>query len=211
LRIDNPLQFVICVALPTGHQSVGTGRLEYAGRSARRLGGRTATVDPTTLESSLGAAKRFRVEIDAMPGGYVCPASYWRSLAPDNLRSVVERRRPVSDLLSPKQRGILRDHLPGCLSPDDLTVPGPVHVMKLKAAPRGLQPPYVVELWMFPDGSRSLELATRCKPQTFFGIATKASQRRPCLLTSSLGGQDPDVHLRRSCKNTLGCRTDLRN
>jgi hypothetical protein len=46
--------------------------------------------------------------------------------------------------------------------------------MKLKAAPRGLRPTYVVELWMFPDGSRILELSTRCKPQRFFDIATEA-------------------------------------
>ena len=111
-----------------------------------------------------------------MPGGYVCSASYRRSLAPENLHSVVERRRPVSDLLSPKQRWFLRDHSPGRLTPDDLTVLGPVHVMKLKAAPRGLRPKYVVELWMFPDGSRILELSTRCKPQRFFGIATQARE-----------------------------------
>jgi hypothetical protein len=133
-------------------------------------------VDPATLEASLRAAKRFRVEIDAMPGGYLCSASYKRSLAPENLRSVVERRRPVSDLLSPKQRWILSDHSPGRLTPDDLTVLGPVHVMKLKAAPRGLRPKYAVELWMFPDGSRILELSTRCKPQRFFDIATEARE-----------------------------------
>ena len=29
---------------------------------------------------------------------------------------------------------------------------------------------------MFPDGSRILELSTRCKPQMFFGIAAEARE-----------------------------------
>jgi len=133
-------------------------------------------VDPATLESSLRAAKRFRVEVDATARGYVCSASYRRSLAPEDLRSVVEGRRPVSDLLSPKQRSLLHDHSPAWLSPDELTVLGPVHVMKLRASPSGLRQTYAVELWMFPDGSRILELSTRCKPQSFFGIAAEARE-----------------------------------
>ena len=133
-------------------------------------------VDPATLESSLRAAKRFRVEVDAMPRGYVCSASYRRSLAPEDLRSVVEGRRPVSDVLSPKQRSLLDDHSPARVTPDDLTVLGPVHVMKLKASPRELRQKYAVELWMFPDGSRILELSTRCKPESFFGIAARARE-----------------------------------
>jgi hypothetical protein len=44
-------------------------------------------IDPATLESSLRAAKRFRVEVDATPRGYVCSASYRRSLAPEDLRA----------------------------------------------------------------------------------------------------------------------------
>jgi hypothetical protein len=111
-----------------------------------------------------------------MPGGYVCSASYRRSLATENLQSVVERRQPVSELLSPKLRWFLRDYSPERLTPDDLTVLGPVHVMKLKASPRGLHPKYAVELWMFPDGSRIPELSARRKPQMFFGIATEARE-----------------------------------
>jgi hypothetical protein len=145
--------------------------------------------DPATLEPSLRAAKRFRVELDATPRGYVCTASYGRILAPETLRNVVERTRPVSDVLSSKQRLFLRDHAPARLTLDDLTVLGPVHVMKLKASPRGLRFRYVVELWIFPDGSRLLELSIRCKPQQVFGIATEArgflSERGLCL--------DPDV------------------
>ena len=48
--------------------------------------------------------------------------------------------------------------------------------MKLKASLRGLRPKYAVELWLFPDGSRVLELSTRCAPQRFFDIATEARE-----------------------------------
>jgi hypothetical protein len=48
---------------------------------------------------------------------------------------------------------------------------GPVTVLKLKFSPEGYGRKLVVELWFYPDGSRILELSTKCKPAETFDVA----------------------------------------
>ena len=45
-----------------------------------------------------------------------------------------------------------------------------VVVFKLKAVPNGLPRKMVVELWNHPDGSRLLELSTKCAPPEMFDV-----------------------------------------
>ena len=42
---------------------------------------------------------------------------------------------------------------------------GPIPVIKLKFDPEGFDRRLVAELWMYPDGSRVLELSTKCEPR----------------------------------------------
>ena len=50
---------------------------------------------------------------------------------------------------------------------------GPMNVMKLKFVPTGFARRLVVELWLYPDGSRILELSTKCLPGEAFQAAAE--------------------------------------
>ena len=44
---------------------------------------------------------------------------------------------------------------------------------KLKFSPQGYDRRLVAELWLYPDGSRILELSTKCTPAEAFGVAAE--------------------------------------
>ena len=56
---------------------------------------------------------------------------------------------------------------------DELSVLGPMNVMKLKFTPSGFARRLVAELWLYPDGSRILELSTKCPPAEAFQAAAE--------------------------------------
>ena len=56
---------------------------------------------------------------------------------------------------------------------DDLSVLGPIFVLKLKFSPKELEQRLVAELWLYPDGSRVLELSTKCAPSETFQVAAE--------------------------------------
>ena len=55
-------------------------------------------------------------------------------------------------------------HAPEGLELDDLSVLGPIFVLKVPFTPKELAHKLVAELWLYPDGSRILELSTKCAP-----------------------------------------------
>jgi hypothetical protein len=56
---------------------------------------------------------------------------------------------------------------------DDLAVLGPIFVLKLKSSPGGLNRKLVTEMWLYPDGSRILELSTKCATTESFQVAAE--------------------------------------
>jgi hypothetical protein len=50
---------------------------------------------------------------------------------------------------------------------------GPINVLKLKFTPADLLRRLVAELWVYPDGSRVLELSTKCEPAEAFEAASE--------------------------------------
>ena len=115
------------------------------------------------------------VELDAMPGGYVCSASMKARLAGDTeVRKVTRGKRSPRKLFSKAQRAFYAEHAPEGLGIDDLTLLGPIFVLKAKSFPRGFNQKMVTELWLYPDGSRILELSTKCPPKEMFQVAAEA-------------------------------------
>ena len=51
---------------------------------------------------------------------------------------------------------------------------GPIFVLKLRFAPKELDRSLVAEMWLYPDGSRILELSTKCPPAEAFQAAAEA-------------------------------------
>ena len=150
---------------------------------ARRVQGRTGDtvvklrpVVPDELSEDIRRSPSVKVEVDAMPGGYVCSASMKGQVANADVRDAILGRRPVKKLFSKEQRAFLAAHAPDGLGLDDLTILGPIFVLKLNFVPKELGRRMVAELWFYPDGSRILELSTKCLPGEAFqaGIQARA-------------------------------------
>ena len=86
----------------------------------------------------------------------------------------VSGKRPLSKLFSKDQRALFAAYAPEEIGLDDLSVLGPIFVLKLKFAPEGFARRLVVEMWLYPDGSRILELSTKCAPAEAFETAAEA-------------------------------------
>jgi hypothetical protein len=130
-------------------------------------------VVPGELPDEVRAAETFGVEVDAMPGGYVCSGSYKGQLKAGPVKEVLAGVRPIHKLFSKQQRAFYESHAPDGIGLDDLSVLGPVNLLKLKYTPVGYDRKLVAELWMYPDGSRILELSTKCKPGEAFDVAAE--------------------------------------
>jgi hypothetical protein len=148
---------------------------------ARRVQGRgddtvvkLRPIVPDELPPSVRKAKGMVVEVDAMPGGYVCSASFKGALGTPQVKQVAAGERAVRKLFSKPQRAFYEAHAPDGLGLDDLTVLGPINVLKLKFSPEGFGRRMVAELWMYPDGERILELSTKCLPTEGFEVAAEA-------------------------------------
>ena len=131
-------------------------------------------VVPSELPEELRRTNDFNVEVDAMPGGYVCSASYKGKIGVGEVKQVLHGGQQIRKLFSKPQRAFYEEHAPDGVGLDDLTVLGPITVLKLKWQPSDFKRPMVAELWFYPDGSRILELSTKCKPTEAFQVAAEA-------------------------------------
>jgi hypothetical protein len=130
-------------------------------------------VVPSKLPAELRASTGFRVEVDALPGGFVCSGTLKRPLASTEVKKVVTGERPVRKLFSKQQRAYYAEHAPG-INLDDLSILGPIFVLKDRITPEELGRRIVAEMWIYPDGSRILELSTRAATGDAFQVAAEA-------------------------------------
>jgi hypothetical protein len=125
-------------------------------------------VVPRELPDEIRRSKGFKVEVDAMPGGFVCSGSFKGRPREDAVKEAVAGRARLSDLFSKEQRSFFAMHAPDGIELDDLSVLGPVLVLKLKYTPEGSARPLTVELWNYPHGNRIIELSTKAPPSEAF-------------------------------------------
>ena len=130
-------------------------------------------VVPAKLPAELRRSEGFNVEVDAMPGGFVCSGTLKRTLRPTAVRSAVAGERPVRKLFSKEQRRFYAAHAPEGIDVDSLEILGPIFVLKLRFTPAELDRRLVAEMWLYPDGSRVLELSTKCAPAEAFQVAAE--------------------------------------
>ena len=128
-------------------------------------------IEPDDLPAELRELKTFGVEVDAMPGGFVCSGSYKATLDEDDVRPAVKGERRLHKLFTKAQRKFFAEHAPEGIEIDDLSVLGPVTVVKLKWQPENFNRKVVAELWNYPDGERILELSTKCPPSEAIQVA----------------------------------------
>jgi hypothetical protein len=131
-------------------------------------------VDPSTLPDDLRRDRRFSVEVDAQPGGFVCSGTMKDDEVADaDVKEVLAGRRAISTLFTRKQRALVATHTDDVVALDELSVLGPINVAKLKWTPEDFTRRMVAELWFYPDGSRILELSTKCTPADTFTVAAE--------------------------------------
>ena len=130
-------------------------------------------VVPQELPEELRTSASFVVEVDAMPGGFVCSGSYKGALGEPRVRETVGGDLPLRKLFSKGQRAFYEEHAPEGIAIDDLTVLGPIFVLKVRYDAVELGRKVVAELWLYPDDSRLLELSTKCTPREAFQVAAE--------------------------------------
>ncbi len=159
-------------------------RLNEAGvvvRARRIQGGRGDTVVklrpvvPADLPDELRKSPAFNVEVDVLPGLFgVCSASLKGRISGANIRAAVRGEIPLRKLFSKDQRAFYKDHAPADLELEDLQVLGPTFILKSVFQATSSLRRFVAELWLYPDGSRILELSTKCLPTEAFQVAAEA-------------------------------------
>jgi hypothetical protein len=159
------------LALDTGGVVVRARRIQGKGDdSVVKL----RPVVPHELPLALRTSASFGVEVDAMPGGFVCSGSLKGALPATHVKQAVRGDRPLRKLFSKEQRAFYAEHAPEGIALGDLMLLGPIFVLKVKFSPPEIGRKMVAEMWLYPDDSRILELSTKCAPSEAFQIAANA-------------------------------------
>jgi hypothetical protein len=131
-------------------------------------------VEPAELSRELRKNASVVVEVDAMPGGFVCSASFKGVCGVNDPREVSFGNAPIKSLFSKDQRTFYREHAPEGLDLNDLLVLGPITLLKGKFTLDDFDRPLVAEMWLYPDGSRILELSVKTLPAEAWQKAAEA-------------------------------------
>jgi hypothetical protein len=143
-------------------------------RARRIQGGRADTVvklrpvDPATIDAELKRSDAFKVELDAMPGGFICSASYKGVATGQEVLDVTAGTMPIRSLFSREQRAFYDTHAPAGIEMNSLLTLGPTFLLKAKHQPKEFPRGITVEMWLYPNGSRILEVSTKCPPAEAF-------------------------------------------
>jgi hypothetical protein len=130
-------------------------------------------VVPGELPEELRLSGSFRVEVDVLPGGFVCSGTLKGSPDADEVRAAANGTLPLRKLFSKEQRQLFAAHAPQGIELDDLTVLGPIFVLKLRVVPPELGRKVAAEMWLYPDGSHILELSARAETNEAFQVAAE--------------------------------------
>ena len=154
-------------------------RLNRAGlvvraRRIRKGGDTTVKVRPVivpALPRKLRRSRNFSVELDAMPGALVTSGSLTEEIGNDDVKDVLRGKRAIRKLFSSRQRSFYEEHAPRALDLNGLVPFGPINVARMKFVPRKFKGrELTAELWFYPDGSRLLEISTKCPPDVAYPV-----------------------------------------
>lgn len=131
---------------------------------------------PVSLPRKTRRSSNLGLELDALPGLSIWSASLARRLGRGAVRAVVTGRRPPGTLLSAEQRRFLGAYAEADLSVEELTMHGPIEVTRTPTAIVRAGSRLMVESWIYPDGSRLLEISAKCAPARASRVAAEAGQ-----------------------------------
>jgi hypothetical protein len=130
-------------------------------------------VPPSELRRSIRRSASFGLEVDLSPGGFACSGSMKGTVAPGGVRDAMAGRRSVWTLFSKEQHALFAAYAREDMDVHDICVLGPILLLRLRHSPPGFARRLVAEMWLFPDGSRTVELSTRCEPSDAFQVAAE--------------------------------------
>jgi hypothetical protein len=147
---------------------------------ARRIAGgagdtvvKLRPVDPAMISKELRRSDSFKTEVDAVPDGFVCSGSLKGRCTAQEVRDTVAGKMPLDRLFSKEQRAFYKAHAPKGIELRSLSTFGPTFVLKVRVWVKQLDRRLVLELWLFPDGSRNMEISTKATPSEAFQFATE--------------------------------------
>ncbi|GIM96486.1 hypothetical protein [Paractinoplanes toevensis] len=132
-------------------------------------------VRPGRVPGWLKDADRFRMEIDALPGHAVCSGALKKVLDRGEVSRALSAGRPLTGLLSARQRKLFAMYAPKGVHLRDLTLFGPIDVRCHNLKLRGLDHGLTAERWRYPDGSDLLELSAKCPVDEAAAVASRIS------------------------------------
>ena len=115
----------------------------------------------------------FSTELDAVGDDFVRSATLKHEFDDGRVREVTSGEEPLDKLFTGEQLELYGDRAPDGVGLGDLSVLGPVFVLKLKLEPAGYERELVGEMWLYPDDSRILELSTRCTKAEAAAVAAE--------------------------------------
>ena len=146
-------------------------------RRARKGGDSVVKLRPVVPAEVPGRLRRlngFTIEVDAMPGAFVCSGSLKERVDNADVKEVLQGERSIPRLFSRQQRAFYAEHAPKGLDLDALIPLGPINVAKTKfELDEAIGRKAVAELWFYPDGTRILELSMKCTPDEAFRLAAQ--------------------------------------
>jgi hypothetical protein len=145
---------------------------------ARRIRGGTADtvvkmrpVVPAELPDDFKRSEACKVELDILPGGFVCSASVKGDCSGEEVNDVVTGGRALSKTLSKEQRAFFKKHGPKGVDLNGLTALGPTFVLRSRKHIKRLDRKVTAEMWLYPDNTRVLELSIKSTPDELFHVA----------------------------------------
>ena len=103
----------------------------------------------------------------------MCSASFKGVCTGQEVLDVTAGAASLSSLFSKGQRAFYKAHAPAGLSMNSLLTLGPSFVLKAKHQPKDFDRRVGVEMWLYPDGSRILEISTKCLPDEGFQVGAE--------------------------------------
>jgi hypothetical protein len=133
-------------------------------------------IDPDAVPAALRRREDFTVEVDATPDSFICSGALKRRLVRHAVERAVQGRSTLRTLFCDQQLALLDSRLSGLVTVDDLGPLGPVQVRRTRPRPGAPGPGRGLELqeWTYPDGSRLLEVSTRCTSRDLLQTAAHA-------------------------------------
>ena len=121
-------------------------------------------VIPSRVAPSWSRVSGFKIEADRTGRRVVKSASLTEQRRRSEIDAVAEGKRPVGELFSERQRGLIVDVSKCHVDFNELKPLGPIRVLCWETAHKGFPYKMTIEEWRLPDGEDLVEVSIKVKP-----------------------------------------------